>query len=347
LSHRGLTRTVASIIVIVLVVVAGAGAYFFFYSSKPLVTIRVGTTVSTPDPSDVPQWHAYLVDMKTLGYNVSLTTFTGQQAATAALLSGQIDAVQSSPAALLALIGQGSPILAVGVTIDAPDAVMETTANITTMDQLATQHVTVGITSLTDSSYYFPAIWLSAHGYNVNSVNWVIVPGAAGRTAALLSGKIPAGAIDVAGSLKVESQPGNHFHTLAYLSQLVPGFPQNLLFTTTTYYNSHQAELLALDKAMIMGHRWAQNKNAYMTYAQTVVSSTVTTDVLSATYDKLKQLGLWDVDCTWNVGIANSLATNFAKYQISGITSPPDPAVWAKFDLYQQALSQLGPYTPS
>ncbi len=308
-------------------------------------TMRVGTTVSTPDPSDVPQWHGYLVDAPSLGLSITLSTFTGQQAAVSALLSGQIDGLQSSPAALLSLVTQGVPIIAIGVSIDAPDALMVSTTNITSMGQLATQHITVGITSLTDSSYYFPAINLSAQGYNITDVNWVIVPGASGRTAALIAGKIPVGAVDVAGWLQIQAAAPGQFHPLAYLSQLVAGFPQNLMFVTQTYFQSHQATLVKLMEALIMGHRWAQNKTNYMAYAPSIVGSTVNSTFLSESYDQLLSLGLWDTNNTWNVGIANLLANDFATYKISGITSAPNATIWADFTIYQQALNALGPYT--
>jgi hypothetical protein len=339
-------RFLIVVIFVVILAVAVAGAVYYYSTTvtpPPSLTIRIGTTFGAADTSDIPSVYAGTVLMKQAGYTVNYVILTGQQAGLAALLTGEIDVFQSSPIGPVAAYAKGNPnIVAFGAAEDASDELMVCTSNVTSVPQFATQHVTVAVTSFTDSSYYYPYVWLKQNGYDPTQVNWVFVPGAAGRGAALLSGRIPCGATDPGSTVVLLSQPGNKFHVVATLASELPTMPLNLLFTTRAYLASHRDALVALLIADISGNRWAQNKQAYLQFAPTVIGSQLSPDDVSKAYDILVTLGIWNVNSVWNATVGNTIANLMGQFKLGGVTSTPDPAGWADYSLYQQAIGQVG-----
>jgi ABC-type nitrate/sulfonate/bicarbonate transport system substrate-binding protein len=346
-SKSGLTRITLAIIIIVVVGVASTASYLVLTSgTKPSTpVIRIGTTFGAADTSDVPSVYAMTKSLEQFGYSANYVIFTGQQAGIAALLSGEIDVLQSSPIGPVAAAVKNTNIVAIGAAEDASDEILVCTGNITSMGQLATDHVTVGITSFTDSSYYYPYVWLQEHGYDPKAVNWVFVPGAAGRGAALLSGRIPCGATDVGSTIILLSQPNNKFTIVATLASLIPTIPLNLLFTTKSFLNSHRAELVSLIKAYITGNRWAQSKQAYLGFAPSVIGATLNSTELSKAYDILMTVGIWNPNQPWNSTIADTISNIMGTFKLGGVTSAPNPSAWADYSLYQEAITSLGQYT--
>jgi ABC-type nitrate/sulfonate/bicarbonate transport system substrate-binding protein len=237
-----------AIIVVVVIIVAAAVAVYLLYPTITGTTTQTGTVaialeIGAADASDVPQIYAMTHYLPQFGYTANLNIFTGQSAADAALISGSAQVLLGVANEGPALSSKGVDILTFGTAYSETDEILVCTGNITSMGQLAQQHVTVGMTSLTDISYVVPDVYLATHGYNASSVNWIIVPGAAGRGAALLSGKIPCGATDVTSTLELLAQPNNKFHILATLASLEPQFPFIMWMTTKSFFSSHQSLL--------------------------------------------------------------------------------------------------------
>ena len=347
-TRRAISQVAAIVILVVIVIGAVAGGLYYYLiytqssSSNSTNTIRIGTTFGAADTSDVPSVYAMTVLMKQMGYTVNYVVFTGQQAAVAALLNGEVDVLQSSPVGPVAASQKNTSIVAFGAAESATDEIMVCTSNVTSMAQLATSHATVAVTSFTDSSYYYPYVWLSQNGYNPNNVNWVFVPGAAGRGAALLSGKIPCGATDVGSTVILLAQPGNKFHIVATLASLIPTIPLNLLFTTKPYLNSHQAALIALLEAGINANRWAQTQSNYVGFAPSVIGSQLNSTQLTSAYNILITLGIFNRNSPFNSTIANTIAQIMGQFKLGGVTSTPDPSTWANYSLYQQAIAKTG-----
>jgi ABC-type nitrate/sulfonate/bicarbonate transport system substrate-binding protein len=338
---------VAAIVVVVVIVVAavGYGVYYFTTSSSSSTpVIRVGTTFGAADTSDVPTVYALTVALKNYGYQSNLNIFTGQQAASAALLSNEVDVVASSPAAFVALSLKNPNIVAIAPSENAIDEILicNKASNITSVSQLVQVHQLTAITSFTDSSYYYIYVWLQQHGYNASQVNWTFVPGAAGRGAALLSGKIPCGATDVGDTVILTSQPNNAFHIVAPLATLIPNVPLSVYFTTKQYLATHQAELLALVKAQIQANRWAQDQNSYTSFAPSVIGSQLNSTQLSKAYGVLHSIGIFDPNDSWNSTIAAKISNIVGTFHLAGAQTMPDPSNWTDFTIYNQAISQLG-----
>jgi hypothetical protein len=338
------------IVVIVVVAVAGGGAYYYLSSvsapsqTKPI--IRVGTTFGIADSSDVPAMYALTVVLPTLGYTANVNVFTGQTATSAALLSGEIDVVHSSPAAFVALsLKTNGGIVAFGNAESANDAIMVCTANVTSWNQIISTHTVVAVTSFTDSSYYFPYVWLKNNGYNPDAVNWQFVPGAGARGAALLSGKIPCGSTDVGSTIKLLQTPGNKWHVLADLASMIPGFPLSVLFTTRDYFNTHRDAIVAVDKAYTLAARWADNKQNWLSFAPSIMGSQIDLSYYSQVYDTQISLGEWYPNGPWNSTIGTTIANVLYQFKLAGITTFPDPSTWADFTVHAQVLSDIGLWT--
>ncbi|HZW56131.1 MAG TPA: PhnD/SsuA/transferrin family substrate-binding protein [Nitrososphaerales archaeon] len=346
-SKAAIARITAVVVIIIVVAAAVVGGLSYYYLSANSAShanpiIRIGTTFGAADTSDVPSVYAMTVLLKSYGYTANYIVFTGQQAAIAALLSGEIDVLQSSPVGPIAAAQKNTNIVAFGSAEDASDEILVCTSNVTSMAQLATQHATVAVTSFTDSSYYYPYVWLSENGYDPNNVNWVFVPGAAGRGAALLSGKIPCGATDVGSTVILLAQPGNKFHIVATLASLIPSIPLNALFTTQSYLGSHHDALVALLEAYINANRWAQNKQDYLNFAPSVIGSQLTPAQLSSAYDILITLNIWNRDQPWNSTITNTIANIMGQFKLGGVTSTPAASSWSTLSLYQEAIGKTG-----
>ncbi|MGI0080169.1 MAG: hypothetical protein ACRECH_11145, partial [Nitrososphaerales archaeon] len=194
--------------------------------------------------------------------------------------------------------------------------------------------------SLTDVSYFVPTVYLDQNGYNSSDVNWQVIPGAAGRGVALLSGKIPCGATDVTSTLILTGQPGNKFHIVATLAALEPNFPFQMYYTTKAYFLAHTDICLALLKANLIAYRWAQTKSNYMAFAPSIVGASINNTVLSQSYDLLKSTGIWNPNLPWNITIANTIANITATFHL--VTQYAPPANWANFTLYNQAITAEG-----
>jgi ABC-type nitrate/sulfonate/bicarbonate transport system substrate-binding protein len=340
---RGISRITLSIIILVIVALAGVSGLYLALTpsaSQALPVIRVGTTYGAADSSDVPSVYAMTVLLKQMGYTVDYTIFTGQSAAVAALTTGEIDVLQSSPIGPIAATAKGASIFAFGAAEDATDEIMVCTSNITSMAQLVHENVTVAVTSFTDSSYYYPVVYLTQQGLNPNDVHWVFVPGAAGRGAALLAGSIPCGATDVGSTLKLLAVPGDKFHVLMPLADMLPTFPLNLLFTTNNYAQSHSAELVALLEAYINANRWAQSESAYVSYAPTVIGATLTTSQIQQAWNTTIGFNMWNVNQPFNTSITSTISNVMGEFKLGGVTSAPTN--WYNFSYYQQALAKVG-----
>jgi hypothetical protein len=345
----GKLNVVAVIVVIVFAAVASAYVYSTSTQNTTSVSkvVSVGLEIGAADASDVPEMYALTNELPTLGYTSNPQIFTGPQVLAAALLSGGVDIASGSPSEVANLASKGQSIVDFGVSYQVADEIMVCTNNVTSMGQLATDHVTVGMTSLTDVSYFVPAVYLDQNGYDASAVNWQVVPGAAGRGAALLSGKIPCGATDVTSTLILEQQSGN-FRIVATLASLEPNFPFQMYYTTKAYYDAHCMSAtnnvcLALLKANLLAYRWAQTKSNYMSFAPSVVGASINTTTLSSSYDLLKQTGIWNPNLPWNITIANTIANITATYKL--VTSYAPPSTWANFTLYNLAIQAEGSYS--
>lgn len=344
-----IAKTSVIAVIVVIIVAAVASAYVYTSSTQNTNTstqaVAVGLEIGAADASDVPEMHALTVDLPTLGYTSNPVIFTGPQVLAAALLSGGVDIASGSPSEVANLASKGQSIVDFGVSYAVADEIMVCTSNVTTMGQLATDHVTVGMTSLTDVSYFVPDVYLAQNGYNPNNVNWQVVPGAAGRGAALLSGKIPCGATDVTSTLILLAQPGSKFHIVATLASLEPNFPFQMYYTTKAYYDAHCTSAtnnicLALLKANLIAYRWAQTKSNYLAFGPSVVGSSINSSILSSSYDLLKQTGIWNPNLPWNITIANTIANITATYKL--VTAYAPPSSWANFTLYNMAIQAEG-----
>lgn len=342
---KAVTNVLAIVIVTIVVAAAiGVGLYAFYALNQRQSSnvISIGDDAGVFDASDIADVYAMTVALKQFGYTANVAVFTGPTPTADALLAGTVNIANSEPTAVVDLAAKGERVVAFGVGDPASDEIMICTKNITSIAQLATQNVTVGMTSLTDGSYYIPAVWLASHGYNPSDVNWVTIPGAASRGAALLAGKIPCGATDVASSIILLGQPNNEFHIVASLATLVAGLPFTLWYTTQSYFTSHQSAILALLKAYVVAYRWVQNKQNYMSFAPSVLGSQINTTTLSASYDTLVRIGYYVPDAPWNQTIATLIANVSTTYLSESYVSP---STWTDFSLYQQALLAEGPYT--
>ncbi len=348
-SSRALSKVQGVIIVIVVVSAAAAGGYYNYIYSKPPATGEVITVASgfgVADSSDIPSIYAMTVAIKQYGYTVKHLNFTGSQAALAALISGQADVLTTGSPPVLGAISKNQSLVAFGAGESAQDLILECAGNITSAAQMVNQKASVAVTSFGDTSYYPIAVWLNSQGINRDSVNWVTIAGSAGRLAALLSGKVQCAGVDVGGSLVLASQ-GSKFHILSHYAAMLPkGFPLDVLFTTRQYFNAHQGAMLALVKAWIVANRWAQNKQNFISFATPQLQN-LNAAQISQSYDILMTQGVFDPNCTWNVDIATAIANVMVTYKLNGVTVFLSPSSWADFNLYQQAISQLGPYSGS
>ncbi len=352
---RAISKVAASVTIVVVIAAAVLAGYFALSmnaktSSGNNNTISVGLEIGAADASDVPMMYSLTNELPNYGYHANVNIFTGPSTTAAAVLAGTINFGVDSPPEVVNLAAQGQKIVAFGVGYQESDEILVCNTNITSLPQLAQNHITVGMTSLTDGSYYVPAYWLSQNGYNPSSVNWIVVPGAAGRGAALLSGKIPCGATDVTSTLTLLAQPNNPFHIVAYLASLMPAFPFEMWWTTASYYNSHctsttpsQNQCMALLEANMAGYRWAQTKSNYLGYAPSVVGSSINSTLLSGSYDILSKVGIWNPNLPWNTTIATTVANVSASYHL--VAGYANPNTWANYTIYQMALAAIGTYS--
>ncbi len=361
LNVKAITKMASAIIVIVVVIVAAVGGYYAYTTyyatssttsssslSGPPITIATG--FGAPDYSDVASVYAIPVEAQHFGIPMQEQIYTGPGPALAALLSGHADILDVGSPAVLAAIAKGgnaSNIIAFASGESAQDLNLVCQGNVTSVAQLVasstpSQNPTIGVTTLGDTSQYPIAVWLTNLGYNPNSANWQIVAGSAARLAELLSSKITCGGVDIGGTLLLLSRPGNKYHLLEPFAAMLPkGLPLEVLFTTTSYFNSHKAQLQAVVESFIASNRYFQNQQNYLVYAPTIVQNVNQSSFLPA-YNVILQQDIFDPNAPLTQAIASTRANLSAIYHINGVTSYMQPSVWADFTVYQAALAALG-----
>jgi hypothetical protein len=315
--------------------------------------ITIATAFGAPDYSDVASVYAITVEAPHYGITMQQQIYTGTTPALAALISGNAEILDTGAPAVLAAIaqsGSSNNIIAFGAGESAQDLNLVCSGGITTPQQLVASSTpannpSIGVTTLGDTSQYPIAVWLTNLGLNPNNANWQIVAGSAARLAEMLSGKITCAGVDIGGTLLLLSQPGNNYHLLEPFAQMLPpGLPLEVLFTTTSYFNSHKAQLESVIESFMAANRYFANEQNYLDYAPTVVQG-VNQTTFGPAWNVVMQQDIFDPNAPWTTSIASSIANLSATYKINGVSTYLAPSTWCDFTVYQAALAAMGTAT--
>src|SRR5437763_2571220 len=175
------------------------------------------------DPTFVPDLSAYRRLTDQYGIQTDVQEITGADASIKALIAGQAEFALSTLASGLLAVGQKQAIKAAIPAASAPYFTLVVTNGIQSWPDLAGKRI--GITAISDSSYFTTLLQLQQHGVDPNAIDWVTVRGVPARVDALRAGKIDASQVTVGAALDLLQDA--HFTRFAEVGKDFP----NLLFS--------------------------------------------------------------------------------------------------------------------
>jgi NitT/TauT family transport system substrate-binding protein len=179
------------------------------------------------------------------GLDVTLQSIAGGSSPTAALLSGNLDALQISVEAISARL-EGGDIVYVAAPVSAPLFWFVSLPSITDASQLKGSKVAV--TGIGTATYYAAVVALRHFGLDpFKDVTLVPVNNVPAIFAALQSGQVQAGALSMPTFAQAQKAG---MHVLANIADLGVRYPSSWLAVKGSYAKEHRREVTALVKSV-------------------------------------------------------------------------------------------------
>jgi ABC-type nitrate/sulfonate/bicarbonate transport system substrate-binding protein len=292
------------------------------------------------DPTFVPDLTAYRRLGDQYGIPADVQEITGADASIKALIAGQAEFALSTLASGLLAVGQKQTIKAAIPAASAPYFTLVVTSDITDWPALAGKRI--GITATSDSSYFTTLLQLQQHGVDPNAIDWVTVRGVPARVDALRAGKIDASQVTVGAALDLLQDP--KYRRFAEVGKDFPNLLFSAYWVTEAMIRDHPDVVQAFAEALMQEHRSVQDKTRYLAAARPLFANSLDEPTLSASYDLLKSMNIWDPnEARWNGEAGSFTSKTLAD---SGATEQDLPwTQWATTQFVDAARQKLGPFT--
>lgn len=330
-STRLLTLGLGTLLVAATVVGCGGGSASSG-SGASLPTVRLAVSITTPDVAQsyytsLPQELGY---WKNAGINVQLEFFDGDAAGLQAVAAGKADASISGTNTIVTALDNGKNLI--GYLVDARQNLYFPAApagsGIRTMSDFKGR--TVGLQSLTSSSYGILKGILKLSGVDPNSVHYVSVGTGAEVAAALKQHRIDT--YQASTNLYSALAPfGVHLAPVPSQVSDQMGF-STALETPSTNLTSHQKEYVALAEGIAEARAFAAANpkaavllhwKAYPTVKPTSIpENEAITDAVAQLKSRLDAAAV-DSDGTYGHGSQQQISTTLKVYQAGGIMTKP------------------------
>lgn len=301
-----------------------------------LVRVANGTTPDILSITDVRAVEHFLP--KISGVPGKATYVPGAVRAIQAIIVDEAEVGIATLGAALAAVNQGQDIRCFALASGArPYLVPVAGKGIKDLKALEGQEV--GVISLVDSTYYLLVMMLQAAGVDAAKVKWRVVGGGAGRANALVSGGIKAAMFQVGQGLELmEKGP---FHILPSSFKGLQNFIFKAFWAKRSFLENNRALAQSIVEANLLATREALDKPKFLAYAAGALAP-MTPDVISRSYDILRETGPWDP----NNALLNRQAGEFTvaemvRYKV--LAAPVAFDQWATTDFVQAAVAKLGP----
>lgn len=306
-------------------------------SAQPVKAVRVanGTTPDILSITDVRAIEHFLP--KISGIPGKATYVPGAVRAIQAVIADEAEIGIATLGAGLAAVLQGQDLRCFALASGArPYLVPVSSKGITSLKALVGQEV--GVISLVDSTYYLLVMMLQAAGVDATKVQWRVVGGGAGRANALISGGIKAALFQVGQGLELmEKGP---FQMLPASFKGLQNFIFKAFWAKRSFLEGNRALAQSIVEANLLATREALDKAKFMAYAAGALAP-MTPEVISRSYDILRETGPWDP----NNALLNREAGDFTvaemvRYKV--LAAPVAFDKWANTEFVQAAVARLG-----
>ena len=291
------------------------------------------------DPTFAPDLAAFKRLKSQYGIDADVNQVSGADAAMKALIANQVQLARSSMASGILAVGQGQAVKCVVPVGFAPYFALVTTTAVQQWTDLEGKRV--GITSTSDSSYYMTVLQMKKYGVDTQKIDWVGVRGTPARVDAMRAGKIDAAQLTVGAALELLKDP--KYRRFADPGQDFPNLLYSGYWATNTFVKDHADVIQAFEDAIMQEERVAQDKAKFVATAKPLFEGNMDEAALTASYDVLKEMNLWDPDAArWNAEAGEFTSKTLAEY---GAVEKYVPfSDWATTQFVATARQHLGPY---
>ncbi len=300
-----------------------------------LVRVANGTTPDLLSITDVRAVEHFLP--KVAGIPGKATYVPGAVRAIQAIIADESEVGIATLGAGLAAVNQGQDIRCFALASGARPYLVPVAAK-GIKDLKALEGQEVGVISLVDSTYYLLVMMLRSAGVDAAKVQWRVVGGGAGRANALVSGGIKAAMFQVGQALELmEKGP---YDILPASFKGLQNFIFKAFWAKRSFLENNRALAQSIVEANLLATREALDKAKFMAYAAGALAP-MTPDVISRSYDILRETGPWDPNnALLNREAGEFTVSEMVRHKVLAAPVPFDK--WATTDFVQAAVTKLG-----
>jgi ABC-type nitrate/sulfonate/bicarbonate transport system substrate-binding protein len=255
------------------------------------VTLRVGYAFAY-DGTATGDRVAFNRLRRTKGITSQLSDLRTAQAATAALLHGDVDMISTGLQVSIQAIQQGAPLKAILVARQVNEQLF--VSNTRTISGLRGKRVSFQAPRTEGEA--FTKILLRRGGLSYSDITPTPIIGSESRMTALIAGKIDATFLNYVDWLQLRRAKPGTFHVLFRMRRLLPYSAMLAWFVTDSYLQSHRALLQRFVTGMTDAYDYLYTpagRRAFVALARSDPLKGVPDSIINATYTNYKQIGFW------------------------------------------------------
>ena len=305
--------------------------------------IRIGFLANRSTDS-VPDFTLFFSDaLPQRGLEVEYIDFSGTGADTGltALVAGRIDMLgNATMGGGISIVAAGQEVVGVFPSIAVPYHMVISKDDIATWEDLRGK--TIGISSVTDSSYWSLALVLQKYGIDPSEITFTTVRGSSGRAAALSAGAIDAGLVVIGLGLPLLENEDLGLHVLGLTGTELPEIQFAAYWTTRDFIERHPDVIQAVAEEHLKLQRLALDRDSFLAMAEPILAGIEDPDVIAATYETLAAMGVWQA----NFDVWNEIAGDFTAQTLFefGVLDTYVPfSEFATTEFTSNAVENLGP----
>lgn len=265
-------------------------------------TLKIGVD-GLPDFGNVGIFH-WVAELKSMyGIDAQIIDLGSTAGPFRAMVSGNVDILLDTPDAGINLDIQSPKTVTMIASEDQrSDYVLLSTPDINTLSDLVGKKV--GIQDPGSGSESLTKAALKAAGVDISQIQFVQVGGTSARIAAMISGKIQAGAAHIPDALDAVAKGG--LKQLAQIGSVIGPYEFHTLWSTPTWLTAHPKLAQIAVNLFVDSNRWeADNKAGYIALSEPNVTG-LSDSIRTTTYDAYTKLGYFAVNGGMDAASINS-----------------------------------------
>jgi ABC-type nitrate/sulfonate/bicarbonate transport system substrate-binding protein len=309
-------------------------------SSAP-ASVRYGLPTSPPTLDTVGVYFA--IDnnfFKDEGLDVQVTPFAGGTTAVRALLSREVDVIETDPSSAMLANLSGAPTKVISAPYQKPLDVIIANKAVGSISDL--QGKSWAISAPNSQSHLIAKIVASKNGVDPSRIDFVAVGSPADRGRAVVGGRVDATSMVIAISKPIlDAVDAGDLKIIGSIGDQVPDLPDGYDVTRDDLIRDHPDVLARFVKAELRGLRWAQqNPEAAATLAEQHIPE-VPHDLMTRGMQAMLDLGVYGLDGGLTLDQVDK--TQKLLVDLGVLARPGKPEDLATSQFVDAAVKELGP----